>query len=157
MKSKYFVLIFSLALAGCRGGIGGSTIVGEAPSMFIAAPKEKVQHIVIARAAAKGSIIKASGNDLVLERPLLGKGSPEVEAACGSSWFNRKVRVVMTLQNVQGGGTQMTERRYISGGSPLSRGPCALPLSSDDYAQSLGAMSAVKVEAEAGAAPPKAQ
>lgn len=147
------VLSTTLALCGCNSRLnqtaaGVNAIAGNAgtPSLFIAAPVAKVQQIIIARAAAKGSIIKpSSGGRLVLERQLTSV-SPQVEAACGGSWFGRKVRVVMSLQAVNGG-TQATESRYIVGISPMG-GDCAMPLTSEDYAQSMNALGVVKAQAE---------
>jgi hypothetical protein len=150
MPRVFLSLIFALALAGCRSApqvAGLNTGVG-APSIFVAAQEAKVQQVIIARAAAKGSIIKPSSNgQLVLERPL-EKPSAEVIAACGESWFGRKVRVVISLQVINGG-TQVSERRYIVGGASISGGDCAMPLSPDDYAQSMNALGEVKARAEA--------
>ncbi|MES2907022.1 MAG: hypothetical protein V4691_08385 [Pseudomonadota bacterium] len=146
-------MISALALGACdrttqtAANFNAVTNSAGTPSMFIAAPSAKVQQVIISRAAAKGSIIKPSGNGrLVLERPISGTPSPQVVAACGDSWFGRKVRVVMSLQ-AQNGGTQITENRYIVGMSPMG-GDCAMPLTQDDYNQSMNAMSAVKAEAE---------
>jgi hypothetical protein len=142
-------LICALALAGCRSApqVASLNTGAGTPSIFIAAQEAKVQQIIIARAAAKGSIIKPSNNgQLVLERPL-EKPSAEVIAACGESWFGRKVRVVISLQVINGG-TQVSERRYIIGGAAISGGDCAMPLSQDDYAQSMSALNEVKAQAE---------
>jgi hypothetical protein len=155
MKMKLMTLAFlTLALCGCNRLTQTATNLNTAsadagtPTMFIAAPVAKVQQIIIARAAAKGSVIKPSGGGkLVLERQLTSV-SPQVEAACGTSWFGRKVRVVMTLQ-AQNGGTLATERRYIVGMSPVG-GDCAMPLTQEDYNQSMSALSLVKGQAEVG-------
>ena len=117
------------------------------PTLFIAAPATKVQQIIITRAAAKGSVIHPADNgQLILERQLPSI-SREVEAACGSGWAGRKVRVVVTLQSHKDG-TLVTERRFIAANG-ASGGDCAMPLSAEDYAQSMGALNEVKGQAEA--------
>jgi hypothetical protein len=152
MKRIFFSLIFTLcahsllamgSLPTLDGPKNNSTAI---PTIFIAAPPEKVESIIISRAASKGSVIKPYGNgQLILERELPSI-SPQVEAACGSGWAGRKVRVVITLQ-AQNGGTLATERRFIVSNSPTGS-DCALPLSPADYAQSMAALGEVKAQAE---------
>jgi hypothetical protein len=127
----------------------GSGAVGEVPTVFIAAPALKVQQIIITRAASKGSVIRPAGNgQLILERQLPSV-SPQVEAACGSGWAGRKVRVVISLQS-HNGGTLVTERRFIAANGATGS-DCAMPLTTEDYTQSMNALNEVKAQAETGA------
>jgi hypothetical protein len=160
MRQVFVFAVLALTLAGCNSRLNQTAanvnaMAGNAgtPSIFVAASPAQVEKVIIARAAAKGSVIKPSKNGkLTLERPLSAKPSEQVIAACGTSWFGRRVRVVMSL-SPQNGGTMVSENRYIVGGGPLNS-DCAMPLTQEDYNQSMGALSLVKGQAEAGNAPP---
>lgn len=120
---------------------------GDTPSIFIAAPMEQVQQVIVSRAASRGSQVKVGGNGrLVLEREL-PSDTAAVVAACGPSAAHRRVRVVMTLDPQQGG-TELSERRFIIDASADGKNICPFPISSTDYSQSMNSMQAVKAEAE---------
>ncbi len=155
-KMLFLTSFIALSLAACTGRNSEVAVLnappppavlsGDAPTVLIAAPVERVQGVIVSRAASKGSVVKVSGNGrLVLEREL-PVATPEVIAACGQSPIKRRVRVVMTLRPTPAG-TQLSERRFIVD-NETSADTCQLPLSSQDYAQSISAMSAVKAQAE---------
>lgn len=113
-----------------------------APSLFIAAPGQRVRSVIASRAQARGTTVASNTpQGVVLERAL-PQSTETLEAQCGPHVSGRMIRVVLSTLDGRGG-TTVTENRFIVDGSNV----CPVTLTPEDVAQANAGLQEIRDQA----------